>query len=78
MCSDGTNVNVAAYNLAKEDLGEHCLFILCPAYKLELIVKDALKKSNFNEEVQRDLSDVFFFFFFFFFLMRYIKPVLNK
>ena len=34
MCSDGTNVNVATYNLAKEDLGEHYLLILCPAHKL--------------------------------------------
>ena len=29
MCSDGTNVNAAAYNLAKEDLGEHYLFNTC-------------------------------------------------
>ena len=62
MCSDDTNVNVAAYNLAKEDLGEHYLLILCPAHKLELAVKDAFKTSNFNEKVQKDLHDIFYFF----------------
>ena len=62
MCSDDTNVNVAAYNLAKEDLGEHYLLILCPAHKLELAVKDAFKTSNFNEKVQKDLRDLYIFF----------------
>ena len=62
MCSDDTNVNVAAYNLAKEDLGEHYLLILCPAHKLELAVKDAFKTSNFNEKVQKDLHDIYIFF----------------
>ena len=61
MCSDSRNVNVAAYNLAKEDL-EHYLLILCPAHKLELAIKDAFKTSNFNEEVQKDLRDIFYFF----------------
>ena len=65
VCSDGANVNAAAYNLAKEDLGEHYLFntlIPCPAHKFELAVKDAFKTSNFNEEVQKDLHDIFYFF----------------
>ena len=62
MCSDGTNVNIAACNLAKEDLGEHYLLILCPAHKLELAIKDAFKTSNFSEEVQKDLNDIFYFF----------------
>ena len=61
MCSDGTKVNVAAYNLAKEDLGEHYLLILCPAHKLELAIKDTFKTSNFNENVQKDLNDIFYF-----------------
>ena len=68
MCLDDTNVNVAAYNLAKEDLGEHYLLILCPAHKLELAVKDAFKTSNFNEKVQKDLHDIFYFF---------VKPTWN-
>ena len=59
MCSDGTKVNVAAYNLAKEDLGEHYLLI----HKLELAIKGTYKTSNFNEEVQvqKDLNDIFYF-----------------
>ena len=61
MCSDSRNVNVAAYNLAKEDL-EHYLLILCPAHKLELAIKDAFKTSNFKEEVQKDLNNIFHFF----------------
>ena len=62
MCSDGTNVNVAAYNLAKKDLGEHYLLIFCPAHKLELPIKDTFKTSNFNEEVQKGLMIYFIFF----------------
>ena len=65
MCSDGINVNVAAYNLAKEDLREHYLLILYPAHKLELAIKDAFKISNFNEEVQKDLNDIYISIFFF-------------
>ena len=62
MCSDSRSINVAAYNLAKEDLAEHYLLILCPAHKLELAIKNAFKTSNFNEEVRKDLNDIFYFF----------------
>ena len=62
MCSDSTSVSVAAYNLAKEDLGEHYFLILCPAHKLELAIKDGFKTSDFNEEAQKDLNDIFCFF----------------
>ena len=62
MCSDSKNANVAAYNLNNEDVEEHYLLILCPAHKLELAIKDAFKTTNFNEEVQKDLNDIFYFF----------------
>ena len=62
MCADGAAVNVAAYNLVKEELGEHYLLILCPAHKLELAIKDAFKISNFNQEAQKDLNDIFYLF----------------
>ena len=68
MCSDDTNVNVAAYNLAKEDLGEHYLLILCPAHKLELAVKDVFKTSNFNERSKK-IYMIYFIFF--------VKPTWN-
>ena len=59
--SDGTNKNIATYILVKEDLGEHYLLILCPAYKLEQPITGAFKTPNVSREVQKDLYDIFYF-----------------
>ena len=68
MCSDDTNVNVAAYNLAKEDLGEHYLLILCPAHKLELAVRTLLRH-QISMKRSKKIYMIYFIFF--------VKPTWN-
>ena len=77
MCSDGTKINVAAYNLAKEDLGEHYLLILCPAHKLELAIKDAFETSNFNEEVEKDLNNIYIYIYIYIYIFSYSQPAMT-
>lgn len=62
MYSDGAAVNVAAHKLVREELGEHYLLILCPVHKFELAIKDAFNVSEFNQNVQKDLNDIYYFF----------------
>ena len=50
--------------LFQVDLGEHNLLILCPVHKLKLAIRDTFKTSNFSEEDQKDLNDIYIYIFF--------------
>lgn len=62
LCTDGAAVNIAYYNLVKNDLGDHYTLVLCPAHKLELAIKDAFSISALNTTSQKDLSDTYYLF----------------
>ena len=56
---DAAAVNITAYRLMREELGEHYLLMLCPAHKLELAIKDAFTAIALDSKCNEDYTSIY-------------------
>ena len=60
--TNGAPANVKMHQLIQTEVGEHYLLILCPAHKIELVIKDAFEQSDFNNNCNKDYVNVYYLF----------------
>ena len=62
MSTDGAPVKVKMHQLIQTELREHYLLTFCPANKIELVIKDAFKQSDLNNDCNKDYVNVYYLF----------------
>ena len=62
ICTDAAAVNSAAYRLMREELGDHYLLMLCPAYTLELSIKDAFTAIGLDSKCNDIYTSIYYLF----------------